>query len=149
MGVLCLRLRSVIDRQGQMHAPQTLALAIVLCAAVAHGAAPTTNYVNTWTYDSTAKTFDAGTTGTATTCVATEDQFPNKGVVAFANFKVTYHKTYKIVENKAANKKYLLHQRGCTKSTDTTVSTLKNDTATFGGEFDIPLKSVKVASTTY
>jgi len=132
-----------------MHAPQTLALAIVLCAAVAHGAAPTTNYVNTWTYNPTAKTFDAGTTGTATTCVATEDQFPNKGVVSYANFKVTYHKTYKIVENKAANKKYLLHQRGCTKSTDATVTALKADTATFGGEFDIPLKSVKVASTTY
>ena len=97
-------------------------------------AAPTTNYVNTWTYDPTAKTFDAGTTGTApaNTCVATEvrastsskhasgrlrallffgerrarlsvlaslcaclqDQFPNKGVVAFANFKVTYHKVW-------------------------------------------------------
>ena len=35
-------------------------------------AAPTTNYVNTWTYNPTAKTFDAGTTGTATTCDATE-----------------------------------------------------------------------------
>ena len=35
-------------------------------------AAPTTNFVNTWTYNPTAKTFDAGTTGTATTCVATE-----------------------------------------------------------------------------
>ena len=35
-------------------------------------AAPTTNYVNTWTYNPTAKTFDAGTTGTATTCDVTE-----------------------------------------------------------------------------
>ena len=35
-------------------------------------AAPTTNYVNTWTYDSTAKTFDAGNTGTATACDPTE-----------------------------------------------------------------------------
>ena len=56
--------------------------------------------------------------------------------------------TYKIVENKAANKKYLLHQRGCTKSTDDTVTKLKTKAA-YAGEFDIPLKSVAVASTTY
>ena len=56
--------------------------------------------------------------------------------------------TYKIVENKAANKKYLLHQRGCTKSTDATVTALKAEAA-YAGEFDIPLKSVAVASTTY
>ena len=57
--------------------------------------------------------------------------------------------TYKIVENKAANKKYLLHQRGCTRSTDATVTALKADVATFGGEFEIPLKSVAVDSSTY
>lgn len=56
--------------------------------------------------------------------------------------------TYKIVENKAANKKYLLHQRGCTKSTDATVTALKAEAA-YAGEFDIPLKSVAIASTTY
>ena len=30
----------------------------------------------------------------ASLCACLQDQFPNKGVVAFANFKVTYHKVW-------------------------------------------------------
>ena len=57
--------------------------------------------------------------------------------------------TYKIVENKAEGKKYLLKQRGCPNPSDSTVTALRNDAATFGGEFDVPLKSVAVTSSTY
>ena len=36
--------------------------------------------------------------------------FPEKVGVSFANFSVTYHKTYKIVTNMKENKQYLLTQ---------------------------------------
>ena len=36
--------------------------------------------------------------------------FPEKVGVSFADFSVTYHKTYKIVTNMKENKQYLLTQ---------------------------------------
>jgi len=107
--------------------------------AVARGASPTTNAVNTYKTDGT---LDAA--GSLASCVAGDEAFPEKTTVSFGNFQVDYKKTYKRVVNTAVtpNKVYLLYQRGCPAPTTETAG--PNN-----GIFAVPLTGVKVDSSTF
>lgn len=116
---------------------QVLVLAALLAAV--HGAAPSTNAVNTYNPDGT-----LSAAGAVSSCTATEDMFPDKASVDFANFQVDYKKNYKRVVNTAVtpNKVYILYQRGCTAPT--TADAGPND-----GIFAVPLTGIKADSSTY
>ncbi|EKX32924.1 hypothetical protein GUITHDRAFT_166586, partial [Guillardia theta CCMP2712] len=96
------------------------------------------NSINQWTYDNGYKV----SVGTVSSCNENVDQFPDKVAPLFAKYGITYKNTYKIVENKVLNKKYVLYQRGCSRPAAA-------DGQDIDGVFEIPLSKVYMSSSTY
>jgi len=118
-----------------MQYPCALAALVIVSTLALASAQP---FQNKWT-ESNGKFTPSEGTASAADCTGDKDLFPSKAHVTHANFEITYHKYYKIVNNKAAKKKYVLYQRGCPNP----------NVAGADDAFEIPLRSVALSSSTY